>query len=149
MPMTWRRLPEIHATVMAVEVGSKMRSALGDRVELISESARAIVAQGDSTPRATYLEALREIQEAKALLPALEQEYDVLIAPSALGVAPEGLAFTGDPVMCRPWTALGLPCSTIPAVHRADGLPVGVRVVAPAFSTTSRSSKTSPLSRVR
>ena len=52
-----------------------------------------------------------------------------MLAPSALGVAPEGLAYTGDPVMCRPWTLLGLPTANVSAFRRADGLPVGVQLV--------------------
>ena len=40
-----------------------------------------------------------------------------------------GVAYTGDPVMCRPWTLLGLPAANIPAYRRQDGLPVGVQLV--------------------
>jgi Asp-tRNA(Asn)/Glu-tRNA(Gln) amidotransferase A subunit family amidase len=46
-------------------------------------------------------------------------------------VAPEGLEATGDPVMCRPATLLGLPAANLPYYRRADGLPVGVQAVAP------------------
>ena len=137
MPDAWRRLPEVHTGLMAVEVASNMRAALGERVELISANARAIVERGDSTPGPAYLEARRETAEARRLLPALEESFDVLLAPSALGVAPEGLAFTGDPVMCRPWTLLGLPSSNVPAVRRPDGLPVGVQAASPAYDDVS------------
>jgi Asp-tRNA(Asn)/Glu-tRNA(Gln) amidotransferase A subunit family amidase len=40
-----------------------------------------------------------------------------------------GLDFTGDPVMCRPWTLLGLPAANVPAWRRPDGLPVGVQLI--------------------
>ena len=50
MPHTWRRLPEHHRTVMAVEVAKNMHRALGARIELISEGARGIVEQGDACP---------------------------------------------------------------------------------------------------
>lgn len=52
-----------------------------------------------------------------------------MLAPSTLGVAPQGLDFTGDPVMCRPWTLLGLPAANVPAYRRTDGLPVGLQVL--------------------
>jgi Asp-tRNA(Asn)/Glu-tRNA(Gln) amidotransferase A subunit family amidase len=132
MPEPWRHLPGHHATVMAVEVAHNLRAALGDRVDHISESARGIVELGDATPAREYVESLEATREAADLLPALSRSVDVLLTPSALGVAPVGLDFTGDPVMCRPWTLLGLPCSNIPAVRRHDGLPVGVQAVAPA-----------------
>lgn len=133
MPPAWLRLPEHHATVMAAEVAHNLHGALGEQVELISENAKAIVERGDATPARDYLASLRATREAAAFLPALAASVDVLLTPSALGVAPEGLGFTGDPVMCRPWTLLGLPCSNVPAVRRQDGLPVGVQVVGPAY----------------
>jgi len=106
-------------------------------MELISATARAIVEQGDSTTGPAYLEARREAAEARRVLPALEESFDVLLTPSALGVAPRGLGFTGDPVMCRPWTLLGLPSSNVPGVRRSDGLPVGVQAVSPAYDDVS------------
>jgi Asp-tRNA(Asn)/Glu-tRNA(Gln) amidotransferase A subunit family amidase len=64
-----------------------------------------------------------------ALLAPLSVVGDLLLTPSAPGAAPEGLAYTGDPVMCRPWTLLGLPAANVPAYRRQDGLPVGVQLV--------------------
>jgi len=133
MPPPWQLLPEHQATVMAVEVAENLHQALGDRVELISAHARAIVEQGDATPARDYLWALRSSEEARALLPSLAGSVSVILAPSALGVAPAGLGHTGDPVMCRPWTLLGLPAANLPAIADDDGLPVGVQVVSPAF----------------
>ena len=131
MPAAWRRLPEYHETIMAVEVAKNLRAALGPRVELISESARAIVERGDHCLAQAYLAALEATEEARAILSPLAATFDLLLAPSALGVAPEGHDFTGDPVMCRPWTLLGLPAANVPAYRRGDGLPVGVQAVAP------------------
>lgn len=129
MPPAWRRLPDQQETVMAVEVAKNLRRRLGDRVERISESARGIVARGDETRALDYLAALEATEEARAALEPLRQAADIILAPSALGVAPEGLEFTGDPVMCRPFTLLGLPAANVPAHRRADGLPVGVQAV--------------------
>jgi Asp-tRNA(Asn)/Glu-tRNA(Gln) amidotransferase A subunit family amidase len=52
-----------------------------------------------------------------------------VLAPSALGAAPAGLKHTGDPVMCRAWTLLGLPAANVPAWRRPDGLPIGVQFI--------------------
>ncbi|MGH9299041.1 MAG: amidase family protein, partial [Acidimicrobiales bacterium] len=133
MPLTWLQLVEHHRTVMAVEVAANLHEALGERVELISANAREIVDSGDAIPARDYLAAGRAAEEAKAVLPALAETVDVVLTPSALGVAPLGLDFTGDPVMCRPWTLLGLPVSNVPGICRSDGLPVGVQAVSPAF----------------
>jgi Asp-tRNA(Asn)/Glu-tRNA(Gln) amidotransferase A subunit family amidase len=129
MPAPWRHLPEHHGVIMAVEVAKNLRAALGDRVGQISDSAQAIVEQGDRCTAREYLAALEAREEARKLLAPLSAGADLVLAPSALGVAPEGLAFTGDPVMCRPWTLLGLPAANVPAYRRGDGLPVGVQLV--------------------
>ena len=129
MPPSWRHLPAHHGTVMSVEVAKNLRARLGDRVAQISESAQAVIEQGDLCSATTYLAALEARAEARRLLAPLAVVADLVLAPSALGAAPEGLAFTGDPVMCRPWTLLGLPAANVPAYRRGDGLPVGVQFV--------------------
>jgi Asp-tRNA(Asn)/Glu-tRNA(Gln) amidotransferase A subunit family amidase len=128
MPASWRHLPEHHEVVMAVEVAKNLHASLGNRLGQISESAQAVVERGDRCRAQEYLAALDAREEARRLLAPLAVAADLVLAPSALGVAPEGLAFTGDPVMCRPWTLLGLPAANVPAYRRADGLPVGVQL---------------------
>ena len=60
--------------------------------------------------------------------------FDVLLAPSATGAAPEGLGMTGDAVFNRMWTLLGTPCVNIPVAATAGGLPVGLQVIGPIGS---------------
>lgn len=129
MPAAWRHLPDHHAVVMAVEVARNLHGALSGRVGQISESAQAVVERGDRCTASEYLGALDAREEARKVLAPLSVGADLLLTPSALGVAPEGLAFTGDPVMCRAWTLLGLPAANVPAFRRRDGLPVGVQLV--------------------
>jgi Asp-tRNA(Asn)/Glu-tRNA(Gln) amidotransferase A subunit family amidase len=129
MPEVWRDLPDVHSTLMAVEVARNMRERLGDRVDKISASARAIVERGDNTSADVTARARSTRQAAADALAELAGSTDLLLAPSALGVAPTGLDFTGDPVMCRPWTLLCAPATNVPAYFRPDGLPVGVQAV--------------------
>jgi len=130
MPPAWRDLPATHLTVMAVEVARNLHAALGPQVELVSESARSIVQMGDQRAP-DYEAAMAATHQAASVLQPLAGEVDLILTPSALGVAPEGHAYTGDPVMCRAWTLLGVPASNVPWYRRADGLPVGVQLVSP------------------
>src|SRR2546422_6887197 len=41
--------------------------------------------------------------------------------PISTGEAPEGLAATGDPVFCRIWTLLGVPCISLPVLTGPAG----------------------------
>ena len=129
MPDSWRQLPEQHKVVMAAEVARNLHASLGERVGHISEQARAVVEQGDRCRAVEYLAALEARDEARRALAPLAATVDLVLTPSALGVAPEGLDFTGDPVMGRPWTLLGLPAANVPVFRRPDGLPAGVQFV--------------------
>ena len=55
---------------------------------------------------------------------------DILIAPSAIGEAPAIKEGTGDPIFCRGWTLLGLPCINLNIGTGPNGLPVGVQLIA-------------------
>ena len=69
---------------------------------------------------------------ARQLADAWFEQHDVLLAPSATGEAPAGLGATGDPLFCRGWTLLGLPCVHLPFTHGHNGLPVGLQLIARA-----------------
>ena len=47
----------------------------------------------------------------------------------ASGEAPAGIAATGDPLFCRDWTLLGLPCIHLPFSRGHLGLPMGLQLV--------------------
>lgn len=58
-----------------------------------------------------------------------KHEIDLWVCPPTLGPAPKGLASTGDPIMCLPWTQIGFPAVNIPAGKNQDGLPMGLQVI--------------------
>ena len=65
----------------------------------------------------------------RAMLGEVFADADVILAPSAQGEAPRGLAATGDPIFCRIWTLLGVPAMNIPCSQGPNGLPVGVQII--------------------
>lgn len=56
---------------------------------------------------------------------------DAWLTPAVPGEAPEGLESTGLATFNRMWTALHVPCVTVPGLSGSNGLPVGVQLVAP------------------
>jgi len=100
------------------------------RLDRLTETTRQQIAVLESrVSLAAYEAACAGMAEARAALPALFGDCDVLLTPAAPGEAPAGLASTGDAVFNRGWTMLHVPCVTVPAGVGPGGLPVGVQVV--------------------
>jgi len=68
----------------------------------------------------------------EAMIPLLEA-HDALLSPTAPGVAPAGLGWTGDASLCAPWSSAGVPSISVPTGVDAAGLPLALQLVqAPA-----------------
>jgi Asp-tRNA(Asn)/Glu-tRNA(Gln) amidotransferase A subunit family amidase len=77
-----------------------------------------------------YVSDLVLVNNARASLSELFNTTDILIAPSASGEAPISKEGTGNPIFCRDWTILGLPCLNINVSSGPNGLPVGIQLIA-------------------
>lgn len=122
-------LLEAHATIMAWEVPQALAyERLFRPAELQSKSIEMLARPVPSAERLAAARAL--VREARDRLDELFAGCDVIVAPPALGPAPQGLDSTGDAAMNSVWTALGVPAVCIPVLRDADDLPVGVQVIA-------------------
>jgi amidase len=54
----------------------------------------------------------------------------VLISPTAHGVAPAGIGYTGDPWFCAPWSSIGFPAIAMPISVGSEGLPHSLQLIA-------------------
>ncbi|WP_346093433.1 amidase [Streptomyces olivaceiscleroticus] len=118
-----------HPVVMAYEA-ARERCAELDRADRLSAPLAGLLRTGADTPESDYLAARRLVSAARDALGALLSRYDAVLGPAAPGAAPQGLAATGDPVLSRPWQALGLPAVAVPGLRNAAGLPLGLQVIA-------------------
>jgi Asp-tRNA(Asn)/Glu-tRNA(Gln) amidotransferase A subunit family amidase len=103
--------------------GDQLSSALRD----------GLLKPGRALPLSAYIEAIETAEAFRARLDDLFEEVDVLLAPSAVGEAPEGLDSTGDARFNAIWTLAWTPCVTLPAGTGARGLPLGVQLVGRRF----------------
>ncbi|MGD6741176.1 amidase [Streptomyces sp. BH106] len=118
-----------HPVVMAYEA-ARERSAELARADRLSAPLAGLLRTGADTPESDYRAACRLVTAARTELGALLTRYDAVLGPAAPGAAPEGLDATGDPVLSRPWQALGLPTVAVPGLRDAAGLPLGLQVIA-------------------
>jgi Asp-tRNA(Asn)/Glu-tRNA(Gln) amidotransferase A subunit family amidase len=108
------------------------RSLASDRLhhwDGLSETLKKLLATAAKVDAARYDEARALAAACRARLGDVFGDADAIVAPSAPGEAPMGLAATGDPVFCRVWTLLGVPAINIPCSQGPNGLPVGVQVI--------------------
>ncbi|MBR0896074.1 amidase [Bradyrhizobium tropiciagri] len=77
-----------------------------------------------------YSKALAALAQVRERFSSTLGDLDILITPAATGEAPEGFSSTGDSSFNSLWTALHVPCLTVPAGTGANGLPLGIQVIA-------------------
>jgi len=121
---------EVHRTIMATEMAHNL-SPIVARGEP-SEVMRRLLAHGGSVRAVDYLAALAKAPRFAASLAEIFDAYDAILTPAAPGVAPKGLAATGDPAFCTLWTLSGLPSLSLPLLAGESGLPLGVQLVGAA-----------------
>jgi len=128
-------LPEFEALAAAQLVIQRVETAwaLGREAdwhgELVSAKLRAFIEEGRAVARADYLDARRFADERRWRFGELVAGFDALLVPSTLGVPPLGLEATGDPLLCRPFTLLGVPALALPGAWTDAGLPAGLQLV--------------------
>jgi len=102
--------------------------------EQVSQALReGLLAPGRALPLGAYIEAIEMAEAFRRNLDDVFTRVDVLLAPSAVGEAPEGLSSTGDPRFNAIWTLAWTPCLTLPAGNGRKGLPLGIQLVGARF----------------
>lgn len=125
-PAAWRRATEICTLVSDYEGARAHGARYAEHGERIGAKLAELVRRGLALPRSVYEESLAELVTLRAAFDALFSEYGAILTASALGAAPLGLGSTGDPVMNRAWTALGVPAITVK--RPGNGLPLGLQI---------------------
>lgn len=121
-------LVEAHRRIMAYEAARQSRAATMPRGSL-SPALQQLLDDGAALDHSSYTRAINSVKTARReILDRLGGGDAALLTPAAQGTAPEGLAATGDPIMSRPWQAIGLASATFPAGSSA-GLPLGLQLV--------------------
>ncbi|WP_254277208.1 amidase [Halomonas sp. 3H] len=127
-------LVEEQKVVMAYEAAQTLASEYRQFADRMGPKLVELLEAGRALPFVRYREARAQ---ATALQPVLSRAFaeqvDVILAASAQGVAPTGLDATGDPLYCRAWTLLGVPCLNLPLCRGEGGMPLGVQLVGDRF----------------
>jgi Asp-tRNA(Asn)/Glu-tRNA(Gln) amidotransferase A subunit family amidase len=129
LPADLPDLVALQKTVMSFEMARSFSHERVQHRDRLSEPLRVLMDQGMAVSGADHMLALLSAAAARQRVRTLFDRFDAVLAPSAVGEAPVGTDATGDPVFCRGWTLLGLPCIHLPFTQGSQGLPIGLQVV--------------------
>lgn len=133
LPAGWAALVAAQIDLMAFDAAAAFAPERRTHATLLSEPLTQMLRNGDAVSARRMIEVQTTASQARAQFQHLMGGFDVLLAPSAPGVAPAGLAFTGNPLFSRVWSLLGAPCVHVPCGSGEHGLPLGVTVVGPRW----------------
>lgn len=128
-PQDFATLIPLQKDVMSFEMARALSHERLRHRSALSERLVSLLDEGTAISGATHAANLALTAEWRLRIDALFERHDVLLAPSATGEAPEGITATGDPLFCRSWTLLGLPCVHLPFATGSHGLPVGLQLI--------------------
>lgn len=128
LPDSFAGLVAAQIAIMTHEVAACLAYEwLQHRGELSADMVK-MIEQGRDVSKTQYDAAIALAHACRGELGHVLRDVDVLVAPSAHGEAPEGMA-TGNPLFQRTWTLLRTPCVHVPTGRGSHGLPLGVTVV--------------------
>jgi Asp-tRNA(Asn)/Glu-tRNA(Gln) amidotransferase A subunit family amidase len=131
LPKTFDHLRESQTHIMLSEMS---RSLAFERDHYSKKMSAQINKQLTDGAMITYAQYSQDLDHAKAaqfwIAELMNNQVDLIIAPSAVGEAPLLKDGTGDPIFCRIWTLLGLPCINLNIGSGVNGLPVGIQLIA-------------------
>ena len=124
LPKLWAQ----HRCVMAVEIATSQEERLAEHPEEFTPAVRALIEEGLLVRSVDYAAAIQFQRTLRRRMSRLFGDT-IWLMPAARGAAstPET---TGDPCMNSPWSFLGFPTITIPMALSAEGLPLGLQLVA-------------------
>ncbi|HEY2863394.1 MAG TPA: amidase [Casimicrobiaceae bacterium] len=129
LPPPFTGLVEAQLAIMQFEVAKSLTYENLAHRTMLSEDMTKMIDAGLAVSPERYDAARSLTRICRAMLSEVFREVDVLLAPSAPGEAPVGIAATGDPLFNRIWTLLHVPVVHLPVGHGPNGLPVGITVV--------------------
>ena len=120
----------LHRTISSYELSRALGTERHQHYGLLSATIReGKIAEGMRVTGQDYARAQQVLEVTRARASSAWVDFDILIAPSASGIAPLGLSSTGASEFCTLWTALHGPTLSLPLPERDEGMPLGIQLI--------------------
>lgn len=134
LPSAFDEAHEIHDRIYRRALAYYFDLEWNADANLFSEVMREMIESGRRIASTQYQADIAKQGELSKLIGRDSEKFDVLIGLSTAGEAPVGLEGKDLPDHCLIWTMCGLPAVSLPMLTGANGLPVGVQIVARRFN---------------
>jgi Asp-tRNA(Asn)/Glu-tRNA(Gln) amidotransferase A subunit family amidase len=133
LPDSFPALRRAGETVLAVEAAHAHASLYAAHAADYPPRIGELIERGHAVSALQYLAAQDARRHARDDLDAVATRHDLLLAPTIGAPAPRGLASTGAPGFCAPFTFAGLPAISLPTGVDPSGLPLALQLIGPAW----------------
>jgi len=130
MPASFAAVHAAGRSVLEVEAAAYHEEIYKAHASQYRPRTRELIEGGLTRSAVGYVRAQRARLAFRADVAPLLAGCDALLSPTAPSPAPEGLAATGDPWFCAPWSFAGVPACSLPSGVSSLGLPHAVQLVA-------------------
>ena len=129
LPAEFAPMREIHRTIFTTEALVTLGDEWSRHRDALSPRLQELLAEAETRRPEEIATARDEAGRLRDRFDTLTAGLDAVLAPSAAGEAPRGLAYTGDPSLNGLWTLLHGPLLHVPAGSGPGGLPLGIQLV--------------------
>ncbi len=129
LPEIFEQATDAHRVIAGYEAFRALAFEYDFHRERMGPLLREQLDEGASIGVDAYDNARRTVRRARQAFAELLPDGAVILTPSAPGAAPLGL-ISGEPTFNRLWTLLGVPCVNVAGLTDAEGMPLGVQIVA-------------------
>lgn len=131
LPADYEQLEMAHRLISGFEMARNLTWELENHRATISEKFReGRLKDGLACTYKTYCEMRDLVARCRRMLEPVIAKYDVLLTPSAPGIAPAGPDPVPHPWVYMMWTTMHVPSLTLPVFKGQDGMPIGVQLIA-------------------
>ena len=133
LPAAFASIYDVGATVLRAEAAAAHAPLFPAHAAEYPPKIKELIELGHAISAPVYLAAQAVRRQVREAVGAIAARYDAFLLPTIGAPAPRGLASTGDPSFCSPWSFLGMPAITLPTGVEG-GLPLAVQLVAAPWS---------------